>query len=222
MTAAAICRAGLQLDRLPLHLPTGGVHRHVAADDQAVAPREPPQDLRLHSRRRPHSEAHAPVRDRRERRRPRDPGGLDRLAPVSRLPVALVERRHREVSDGSGIVVEEGEAYVSVAYALVLHLVAEGELEVDGVIVPCRGGIVGCVEGRKVKFLDEEGGLVGAEAQPQEEGGEAGGEHESAAAPCAVAVFRHGRGGGDGGTIEKLNDWGNEYLLQGVSAIVFL
>lgn len=76
--------------------------------------------------------------------------------------MALVELRHRVVGDGKGGVVEKGDAYVSVAYAFVFHLVFELESEAYGVVVPGGGGVIGDVEAMNVKVLDEEGGFVGA------------------------------------------------------------
>lgn len=194
--------AGVQLDLLflllllLLQLPAGAVHRHVSGNNQAMALRKPQHNLGPHPGRHFHSEIHSgrPVRDHRKRRLPRQSSGLDHRIPVSRPAVALVEPQHRVVGDGKRGVEEKGEAYVSIAYALVFHLVLELELEAYGVVVPGGGGIVGFVEGRKVKFLDVEGGFIGAEAQPQEQGGEAGGQYEAAAAPGAVAAaVRHGR-----------------------------
>lgn len=53
--------------------------------------------------------------------------------------MALVELRHRVVGHGNGGVVEKGDAYVSVAYAFVSHLVFELESEANGVVVSGGG-----------------------------------------------------------------------------------
>lgn len=162
--------------------------------------RVPKQDLELHPRRQPHLETHRrPVRHRLQRRRPRHPIHRHQIAAVGALLVPLVELPHRVVGDGdggAGVVVEEADADVGVVHAFVFHAVGQLQIEVYGVVAPGGGGAVAGVEGGDVELLDGAGGLGGAEAQPHEESGEAGGDYEAAAASAAPAavVLRHASG----------------------------
>lgn len=78
---------------------------------------------------------------------------------MSVLLVSLVEPWHCVVGYGEARVVEEAQAYVSIAYAFVLHPIVELEIEIYGVV---SRRISRYVEGRNVKLLDGAVGLGGA------------------------------------------------------------
>lgn len=73
----------------------------------------------------------------------------------------LVELFHRVVGYGEARVVKKVQAYVSVVYAFVFHLIFELQIEVYSVVVQGGSGIIGFVEGRNVKVFDGASGLGG-------------------------------------------------------------
>lgn len=169
---------------------------NVAGDIQGVPLGVPKHDLELHLRSQSHPETHRrSLRNCVERCCPRQPGRRHQVAAVSALLVALVELRHRVVCHGEGAVVVNVQGDVGVVHAFVFHGVGQLQIEVYGAVDGGGGGIVGRVEGGNVEFLYGAIGFGGAEAEPQEESGEAGGDYEAAAASVAPAAavieFRH-------------------------------